>query len=64
MRFAISLLSFLAVASVAGTILKQGEPYNNYLNQNWPTWLRAHKQQLGAPLVRLAPGLKLATAAA
>ena len=38
MRFAISLLSFLAVASVIGTILKQNEPYNNYLNQFGPFW--------------------------
>ena len=38
MRFAISLLSFLAVASVIGTILKQGEPYNNYLNQFGQFW--------------------------
>ena len=38
MRFAISLLSFLAIASVIGTILKQNEPYNNYLNQFGPFW--------------------------
>ncbi len=38
MRFAISLLSFLALASVIGTILKQNEPYNNYLNQFGPFW--------------------------
>ena len=38
MRFAISLLSFLAVASVIGTILKQNEPYNNYLNQFGQFW--------------------------
>jgi len=38
MRFAISLLSIVAVASVIGTVLKQGEPYNNYLNQFGPFW--------------------------
>ena len=38
MRFAISLLSFLAVSSVIGTILKQNEPYNNYLNQFGQFW--------------------------
>ncbi len=38
MRFAISLLSFLAMASVIGTILKQNEPYNNYLNQFGQFW--------------------------
>ncbi|WP_051304919.1 cytochrome c biogenesis protein ResB [Chitinilyticum litopenaei] len=30
MRFAISLLTVLAIASVIGTVLKQNEPYNNY----------------------------------
>ena len=38
MRFAISLLTFLAMASVIGTILKQNEPYNNYLNQFGQFW--------------------------
>ena len=38
MRFAISLLSFLAISSVIGTILKQNEPYNNYLNQFGQFW--------------------------
>lgn len=38
MRFAISLLSFLALASVIGTVLKQNEPYNNYLNQFGTFW--------------------------
>ena len=38
MRFAISLLTFLAIASVIGTILKQNEPYNNYLNQFGQFW--------------------------
>nr|WP_314900777.1 cytochrome c biogenesis protein ResB [uncultured Deefgea sp.] len=30
MRFAISLLSILAIASIIGTVLKQNEPYVNY----------------------------------
>ena len=30
MRFAISLLSVLAIASIIGTVLKQNEPYVNY----------------------------------
>ncbi|XZG70117.1 cytochrome c biogenesis protein ResB [Chitinibacteraceae bacterium HSL-7] len=30
MRFAIALLTVLAIASVIGTVLKQNEPYNNY----------------------------------
>ena len=31
MRFAIGLLSLLAIASVIGTVLKQNEPYPGYL---------------------------------
>jgi cytochrome c biogenesis protein len=38
MRFSISLLSFICIASVIGTILKQGEPLNNYVNQFGPFW--------------------------
>jgi cytochrome c biogenesis protein len=38
MRFAISLLSIVAIASVIGTVLKQNEPYNNYLNQFGRFW--------------------------
>ncbi|HQR04913.1 MAG: cytochrome c biogenesis protein ResB [Proteobacteria bacterium] len=38
MRFAISLLTILAIASAIGTVLKQGEAYNAYLNQFGPFW--------------------------
>ena len=38
MRFAISLLSVLAIASIVGTVLKQGDPYPNYVNQFGPFW--------------------------
>lgn len=38
MRFAISLLTVLAVASVVGTVLKQAEPYPNYISQFGPFW--------------------------
>lgn len=38
MRFAISLLTVLGIASIIGTVLKQNEPYNNYLNQFGPFW--------------------------
>lgn len=38
MRFAVSLLTVLAIASVIGTVLKQNEPYNNYLNQFGQFW--------------------------
>ena len=40
MRFAISLLSILAVASIIGTVLKQAEPYSNYLIQLGPFWFQ------------------------
>jgi cytochrome c biogenesis protein len=38
MRFAISLLSVICIASVIGTVLKQREPMNNYVNQFGPFW--------------------------
>lgn len=38
MRFAISLLSLLAIASIIGTIMKQNEPMPNYVNQFGPFW--------------------------
>jgi cytochrome c biogenesis protein len=38
MRFAISMLTILAIASVIGTVLKQNEPYNAYLNQFGQFW--------------------------
>ncbi len=38
MRFAISLLTILAVASIIGTVLKQNDAYNAYLNQFGPFW--------------------------
>jgi len=38
MRFSISLLSVICIASVIGTVVKQGEPLNNYVNQFGPFW--------------------------
>ena len=38
MRFAISLLTVICIASVIGTVLKQQEPLNNYINQFGPFW--------------------------
>jgi cytochrome c biogenesis protein len=38
MRFSISLLTVICIASVIGTVLKQAEPYNNYVNQFGPFW--------------------------
>lgn len=38
MRFAISLLTVICIASVIGTVVKQNEPLNNYINQFGPFW--------------------------
>ena len=38
MRFAISLLTLIAITSVIGTVLKQNEPMPNYVNQFGPFW--------------------------
>jgi cytochrome c biogenesis protein len=38
MRFAISLLSLICIASIIGTVVKQAEPLNNYVNQFGPFW--------------------------
>ncbi len=38
MRFSISLLSVICIASVIGTVLKQGESLNNYVNKFGPFW--------------------------
>jgi cytochrome c biogenesis protein len=38
MRFAISLLAVICIASVIGTVVKQNEPANNYVNQFGPFW--------------------------
>lgn len=38
MRFAIALLTIISIASIIGTVIKQGEPYANYVNQFGPFW--------------------------
>ncbi|PZO11228.1 MAG: cytochrome C biogenesis protein ResB [Burkholderiales bacterium] len=38
MRFSISLLTVICIASVIGTVVKQHEPVNNYVNQFGPFW--------------------------
>jgi len=38
MRFAIALLTVICIASVVGTVVKQHEPLNNYVNQFGPFW--------------------------
>lgn len=40
MRFAISLLTLLGIASIIGTVLKQNEPYTNYIIQFGQFWFR------------------------
>jgi cytochrome c biogenesis protein len=44
MRFAISLLSILAIASIIGTVLKQAEPYSNYIIQLGPFWFQVFEK--------------------
>lgn len=43
MRFAISLLTILAIASIIGTVLKQNEPYANYIIQFGQYWFTVFK---------------------
>jgi cytochrome c biogenesis protein len=38
MRFAIALLTIICIASIIGTVLKQHEPFGNYVNQFGPFW--------------------------
>ena len=38
MRFSISLLTVICIASVIGTVLKQHEPVVNYVDQFGPFW--------------------------
>ncbi len=40
MRFSISLLTLICIASVIGTVVKQQEPAVNYVNQFGPFWAR------------------------
>lgn len=40
MRFAISMLTVLGIASIIGTVLKQNEPYTNYIIQFGQFWFR------------------------
>jgi cytochrome c biogenesis protein len=54
MRFAVSLLTVIAIASIAGTVVRQGEPYANYVNQFGPFWFRAF-ESIGLYAVYNAP---------
>ena len=40
MRFAITLLTVICIASVIGTVVRQHESLNNYVNQFGPFWAR------------------------
>ncbi len=44
MRFAIGLLTILAIASVIGTVLKQNEPYPNYAFEFGQYWFTAFEK--------------------
>lgn len=44
MRFAISLLTLICIASVIGTVLKQNEPLTAYINQFGPFWAEVFVQ--------------------
>ena len=43
MRFAIGLLTILAIASVIGTVLKQNEPYSNYAFEFGSFWFEVYR---------------------
>lgn len=38
MRFAVSLLALIAIASIIGTVLRQNEPMTSYVNRFGPFW--------------------------
>jgi cytochrome c biogenesis protein len=54
MRFAITLLSVICIASVIGTVLRQSEPMGNYVNQFGPFWAEVFGK-LGLYTVYSAP---------
>lgn len=44
MRFAVSMLSVLGIASIIGTVLKQNEPYTNYIIKFGQFWFEAFEK--------------------
>lgn len=44
MRFAISLLTIIAIAAMIGTVMKQNEALPNYVNQFGPFWFEVFKR--------------------
>ena len=43
MRFAIGLLTILAIASVIGTVLRQNEPWPNYVAEFGSFWFEVYR---------------------
>ena len=44
MRFAVSMLTVLGIASIIGTVLKQNEPYENYIVKFGQFWFEAFEK--------------------
>ncbi len=44
MRFAVSMLTILGIASIIGTVLKQNEPYENYIIKFGQFWFEAFEK--------------------
>ncbi len=44
MRFAVSLLTVIAIASIVGTVLKQGQPYSDYVLQFGTFWFETFRK--------------------
>ena len=44
MRFAVSLLTIIGIASIIGTVLKQNEPYSNYIIKFGQFWFDAFEK--------------------
>lgn len=44
MRFAITMLVMIAIAAIIGTVVTQGEPMPNYVNQFGPFWFEVFKK--------------------
>jgi cytochrome c biogenesis protein len=44
MRFAVSMLTLLGIASIIGTVLKQNEPYENYIIKFGQFWFEAFEK--------------------
>lgn len=44
MRFAVSLITLIAIASIIGTVLKQNEPYTSYQVEFGPFWFQVFER--------------------